>query len=268
MNRRKSFKNRESYEHFRIGWGKRLFDVVFSLFALIFFSPLLLILIIAIKIESRGPVIFAKERVGTGYDIFIFYKLRTMVKHAEDHIGQLEGLNEYLNELRKEGSLDNIEKCPDCKRLGHPCSPLLYLDGIEICENNYLRLKKSELLQKAFFKVKDDPRITKIGRIIRQFHFDEIPQFYNVLRGDMSVVGNRPLPLYEAEHLTTDEWAYRFLAPAGITGLWQIHASELHSPEERIALDNQYSMIANPWTDFKIVIKTIITFFNFKKTSY
>ncbi len=268
MNKRRSFKNRNSYEYFRIGWGKRLFDIVFSLFALIFFSPLLLILFVAIKIESKGPIIFAKERVGTGYDIFTFYKLRTMVNHAEMHIGQLEGMNEYINELKKEGNLVAIEECPDCKRLGHPCSPLLYLDCIEICENNYLRMKKSELLQKVFFKVKDDPRITKVGKYIRQFHFDEIPQFYNVLKGDMSVVGNRPLPLYEAEHLTTDEWAYRFMAPAGITGLWQIHAFELHSPEERIALDNQYSMIANPWTDFKIIIRTIITFFSFKKTSY
>ena len=84
----------------------------------------------------------------------------------------------------------------------------------------------------------------------------------------MSVVGNRPLPLDEAEKLTTDEWAYRFLAPAGITGLWQIRAGEIHNPEERIALDNQYSMIAGPWTDFKILIKTILTFLSFSKSSY
>ena len=265
---KKTFKNRESHENYRIGWGKRLFDIVFSLLALLFFSPLIILISIAIKLESRGPIVFSQERVGTGYDLFTFYKFRTMVQHAEKQIGKLEGLNEYLNELRKEGELEGIEECPDCKRLGHPCSPLLYMDGIEICENHYLRMKKNQLLQKAFFKVKDDPRITKVGSIIRQFHFDEIPQFYNVLKGDMSVVGNRPLPMYEAEHLTTDEWAYRFMAPAGITGLWQIHASFLHNPEERIAMDNQYAMIANPWTDFKIIIKTIITFFRFKKSSY
>ncbi len=265
---KKTFKNRESHENYRIGWGKRLFDIVFSLLALLFFSPLIILIAIAIKLESKGPIVFSQERVGTGYDLFTFYKFRTMVQHAEKQIGKLEGLNEYLNELRKEGELEGIEECPDCKRLGHPCSPLLYMDGIEICENHYLRMKKNQLLQKAFFKVKDDPRITKVGGIIRQFHFDEIPQFYNVLKGDMSVVGNRPLPMYEAEHLTTDEWAYRFMAPAGITGLWQIHASFLHNPEERIAMDNQYAMIANPWTDFKIIIKTIITFFRFKKSSY
>jgi lipopolysaccharide/colanic/teichoic acid biosynthesis glycosyltransferase len=265
---KRTFMSKESPENYRIGWGKRMFDVVFSLLALLFFSPLILLIAIAIKLESKGPLIYAQQRVGTGYDLFTFYKFRTMVQHAEKQIGKLEGLNEYLNNLRKEGELNEIEECPDCKRLGHACSPLLYMDGIEICENHYLRLRKSQLLQKVFFKVKDDPRITKVGKIIRQFHFDEIPQFYNVLKGDMSVVGNRPLPLYEAEHLTTDEWAYRFMAPAGITGLWQIHASELHNPEERIALDNQYAMIANPWTDFKIIAKTILTFFRLKRTSY
>jgi len=245
-----------------------MYDIVFSILALIFFTPFILLFAIAIKIESKGPLIFAQERVGTAYDLFTLYKFRTMFQHADRQIGKLEGLNEYLKALKKEGSLNDVEECPDCKQSNDPCSPLLFLDGIEICENHYLRLRKSEILKKVFFKVKDDPRITKVGRFLRQFHFDEIPQFYNVLKGDMSVVGNRPLPLYEAEHLTTDEWAYRFLAPAGITGLWQIRASDLHSPEERIALDNQYSMIANPWTDFKIVVKTIITFFSLKRSSF
>ena len=259
---------RKSPKEFRIGWGKRMFDIVFSILALLFFSPLIILIAIAIKLESKGPIIYSQQRVGTGYDLFTFYKFRTMVQHADKQIGKLEGLNEYLDQLRKEGEVNGIEECPECKKLGHPCSPLLYMDGIEICENHYLRLRKSQLLQKVFFKVKDDPRITRVGKIIRQFHFDEIPQFYNVLKGDMSVVGNRPLPLYEAECLTTDEWAYRFMAPAGITGLWQIHAGEIYNPEERIALDNQYAMIASPWTDFKIIVKTTLTFFRFRRSSY
>jgi lipopolysaccharide/colanic/teichoic acid biosynthesis glycosyltransferase len=255
---------------YRIGRGKRLFDVVFSAFALIFFSPFILLIALAIKLESKGPVIFSQKRVGTGYDIFTFYKFRTMVKDAEKGMKGLSGLNEYLKQEGQQYRLDayRLDDCIDCKRLGHPCSPVLYIDGVEICENNYHRLRKINLLQHTFFKVKDDPRITRVGKFLRQFHLDEIPQFYNVLRGDMSVVGNRPLPIYEAQHLTTDEWAYRFMAPAGITGLWQIRSAEIHNPEERIALDNQYAMIANPWTDFKIIIKTIITFFSFKKVSY
>ncbi len=263
-------KEGKKYLDYRIGWGKRLFDVLFSTFALIFFSPLIILIALAIKLESKGPVIYSQKRVGTGYDIFTFYKFRTMRKDADKEKQGLSNLNEYLKQEREKYQMDKyqIDDCPDCKRLGHPCSPVLFLDGVEICENNYLRLRKMNLLQNTFFKVKDDPRITRVGRILRQLHLDEIPQFYNVLRGNMSVVGNRPLPLYEAEHLTTDEWSYRFMAPAGITGLWQIRSSDVHNPEERIALDNQYAMIANPWTDLKIVLKTIVTFFRFRRVSY
>lgn len=273
MKTRKKIKGKEGAEYldYRIGWGKRLFDIVFSVLAIAFFSPLILLIILAIKLESKGPVIYSQKRVGSGYDIFTFYKFRTMVNDADIKLSKLSSLNEYLKQEKKEYLKNGqkiLEECPDCKRLGKPCSPILFIDGVEICENQYLRLRKSELLQNAFFKMKDDPRITKVGKILRQFHLDEIPQFYNVLKGDMSVVGNRPLPLYEAEHLTTDEWAYRYMAPAGITGLWQVRAAEVHNPEERIALDNQYSMIASPWTDFKIIVKTIITFFMFKKASY
>ncbi len=263
-------KEGKEYLDYRIGWGKRIFDVLFSTFALILFSPLIVLIAIAIKLESKGPIIFSQQRVGTGYDIFTFYKFRTMRKDAEKEKQKLSDLNEYLKQEKKAYRLDESQmvECAECKKLGHPCSPILFIDGVEICENNYLRLRKMNLLQNTFFKVKDDPRITKVGRFLRQYHLDEIPQFYNVLRGDMSVVGNRPLPLYEAENLTTDEWSYRFMAPAGITGLWQIRAADVHNPEERIALDNQYAMIAGFWTDLKIILKTIVTFFRFRKVSY
>jgi lipopolysaccharide/colanic/teichoic acid biosynthesis glycosyltransferase len=111
----------------------------------------------------------------------------------------------------------------------------------------------------VFFKIKNDPRVTKVGGFIRNTSLDELPQLINVLLGDMSLVGNRPLPLYEAEKLTKDQIAWRFLAPAGITGLWQVtkRGKDNMSPEERIALDMEYAMKNSFWLDIKILFSTI-----------
>lgn len=126
------------------------------------------------------------------------------------------------------------------------------------------RLKEIEHLNQyaekdsAFLKVKNDPRITKVGRFIRKTSIDELPQLFNVLRGDMSIVGNRPLPLYEAEKLTKEDWAYRFIAPAGITGLWQVSKRGQNdmSAEERIGLDVKYAKQNSFWFDLKLMLKT------------
>jgi len=110
----------------------------------------------------------------------------------------------------------------------------------------------------VFFKINNDPRITRVGRFLRNTSLDELPQLLNVFLGDMSLVGNRPLPLYEAATLTTDDYAARFMAPAGITGLWQIkkRGNKDMSVEERINIDIDYAAKCSFVTDFWIIANT------------
>jgi lipopolysaccharide/colanic/teichoic acid biosynthesis glycosyltransferase len=111
----------------------------------------------------------------------------------------------------------------------------------------------------AFVKFKNDPRVTKVGKFLRKTSIDELPQLLNVFMGNMSLVGNRPLPLYEAEQLTTNEWSTRFLGPAGLTGLWQIskRGQKDMSDQERKELDNYYASNYSVFLDLKIILKTI-----------
>jgi lipopolysaccharide/colanic/teichoic acid biosynthesis glycosyltransferase len=111
----------------------------------------------------------------------------------------------------------------------------------------------------VFYKIKGDPRVTKVGAFLRKTSIDELPQLINVLKGDMSLVGNRPLPLYEAQQLTRDNWVARFNAPAGITGLWQIskRGKAEMSEEERVDMDVEYSRMHSFWYDLLILIRTI-----------
>jgi lipopolysaccharide/colanic/teichoic acid biosynthesis glycosyltransferase len=109
-----------------------------------------------------------------------------------------------------------------------------------------------------FFKIKDDPRVTHVGRFLRKTSLDELPQLINVIKGDMSLVGNRPLPLYEAQTITVDKSAKRFFAPAGITGLWQVkgRSNENLTVQERINMDIDYANKSSFLMDLKILFKT------------
>ena len=121
-------------------------------------------------------------------------------------------------------------------------------------------IKDTEEIENAFVKIENDPRVTKVGKFIRKTSIDELPQLFNILKGDMSVVGNRPLPLYEAEKLTADASIDRFMAPAGLTGLWQVEErgkGGMMSAEERKQLDITYGQTYNFMLDMKIIFRTL-----------
>ncbi len=241
---------------------KRIFDVFFAGMALLCLSPLLIIIMIAMKIESKGPIFYYSLRVGTGYRIFKFYKLRSMFVNADKRLKELQHLNQYNSGEKVEIDPNKIILCDECAAAGSKCRSPLYADGNTWCEKQYLGNKKLQA-GSAFFKLKNDPRITKVGNFIRNTSIDELPQLWNVIKGDMSIVGNRPLPLYEAEKLTTDKYAPRFLAPAGLTGLWQVEkrGKGKMSEEERLMLDNTYAQNHNFWYDIKLILKTIPALF-------
>jgi lipopolysaccharide/colanic/teichoic acid biosynthesis glycosyltransferase len=193
--------------------AKRSFDILISLLLMIILSPVFLLIMIALRVESKGPVFYISKRAGKGYNIFSFYKFRTMEVEANKKISDVSHLNLY-NPLNPNGPV--------------------------------------------FIKIDNDPRITKLGAFLRKCSLDELPQLLNVFKGDMSLVGNRPLPLYEASSLTTDEWAARFLAPAGMTGLWQIKKKNKFrmTAEERLKLDINYAEKSTFLFDLWIMVNT------------
>jgi lipopolysaccharide/colanic/teichoic acid biosynthesis glycosyltransferase len=253
-------------ETYRMPLSKRVFDIVFSSLILLLISPLLLIIMLAIRLESKGKVYYVAKRVGR--DPFDFYKLRSMKTGSDELLNQLAKEKNQYNTEQVDTEIDMDKPCPRCSELAEEeyCSPNLHIGENKICDYWY-NYQKVEINNKTstFIKIADDPRITKIGKVIRNTSIDELPQLVNVLKGDMSIVGNRPLPVYEAELLTRDKMSKRFLAPAGITGLWQVELrgrGGKMSEAERIELDNEYAnhFIGDNysfWYDMKLILRTI-----------
>ena len=184
---------------------KRAFDLVGSTLLLLFLSPLLGIAALAIKLSSRGPVIYRSLRPGIAGEPFACLKFRTMYENADEQQDDLEKHNE------KEGVL---------------------------------------------FKIRDDPRVTPVGRFLRRWSFDELPQLFNVLRGEMSLVGPRPLPQRDYERL--EDWhRKRYLVLPGMTGLWQVSGRSELDFDELVRLDFLYLERWSIFLDLSILLKTV-----------
>ncbi|GGJ86302.1 MULTISPECIES: sugar transferase [Parabacteroides] len=254
-----------SLAEFHLPVWKRSFDILAAGSAILCLSPILITTALAILFESRGKVVYKSKRVGSNYKIFDFYKFRSMYADADKRLAEYQKLNQYTKKIADEESNNSSSAAEDPLQATSgniEQDILLFSDNLSTSENDYLKTKRTER-SNAFFKLENDPRITRVGHFIRKYSIDELPQLFNILKGDMSVVGNRPLPLYEAELLTSDEYVNRFMAPAGLTGLWQVEkrgGAGKMSAEERKLLDIKYAKEFSFRMDMMIIIKTFTAF--------
>lgn len=252
-------------ESFKLPLWKRIFDIVAAGSALLVLSPFLIIIVIAIRLESKGPIIYKSKRVGSNYKVFDFLKFRSMYTGADKQLKKFNDLNQYASseqtQVLEQTSIEDLLMDKETIE-GIVIDNILVADEFLVTEESYLAKKDTEQ-GNAFVKIQNDPRITPLGRFMRKYSIDELPQLINILKGDMSVVGNRPLPLYEAEQLTQDDYIDRFIGPSGLTGLWQVEkrgdAGKL-SAQERKALDIRYAREFSFALDMKIIFKTFTAF--------
>ncbi len=196
---------------------KRVMDVAGSISALVFLSPVLAVIAVAIKLTSRGPILFRQTRIGQYGRRFTFLKFRSMYSNNDQAVHQ-----EYVKRL---------------------------ISGKTGCE------QQAESRQ-TVYKLTNDPRVTRIGRFLRRTSLDELPQFLNVLRGEMSLVGPRPPIPYEFQSYAI--WHRRRLLSVkpGITGLWQVEGRSRVKFDDMVRLDLAYAASWSPWMDLKILLRT------------
>jgi lipopolysaccharide/colanic/teichoic acid biosynthesis glycosyltransferase len=195
---------------------KRTIDIMGSLLALVLLSPLLIVIAAVIKLTSKGPILFRQQRLGQYGAHFTFLKFRSMYFQSDPKI--------HRDYVRKLISAKQDHKLSDDS------------SGV--------------------YKIKDDPRVIPVGRFLRKTSLDELPQFFNVLTGEMSLVGPRPPIPYEVE--AYDIWhRRRFLeTKPGITGLWQVEGRSRVKFDEMVRLDIKYAKTWTPWLDIKILLRT------------
>lgn len=248
---------------FELPTWKRAIDIAASLQALVVFSPLMLLVAILIKLDSKGPVFYKSKRVGANYRVFDMIKFRTMRTEADQLLKQMVSGNNMYNTGQAQGTSESVSEsnlCEECAMIASSCQRKLFDQDRFVCERDYLRRGEKGA---AFVKFRNDPRITRLGNFLRNSSIDELPQLINILLGHMSIVGNRPLPVYEAEKLTTDQAVKRFAGPSGLTGLWQVEkrarGESRMDEQERISLDIKYVETFSFLNDMKIIYKTFFS---------
>lgn len=203
----------ENVEKYKKRWTyyffKRILDTVGSLIGIILLSPVIILTVIAIKMDSLGPIFFSQVRVGQDGKLFKMYKFRSMIVNAEDLLDKLKNKNEMSGPM---------------------------------------------------FKMKEDPRITKVGRFIRKTSIDELPQLFNVIKGEMSLVGPRPNLPKEVVKFTECQ-KMKLLAKPGLTCYWQVMGRSNIGFEEWMKLDIKYIEDRNTWLDIKLIFRTFWVLF-------
>jgi len=196
-------------------WSKRALDLVITVPLLVLLSPVLLVIAVAIKVNSRGPVLFKQSRIGLGEQPFLMYKFRSMFVHAPADDSALR--KAFHDELA----------------------------GVAQPENDS-------------FKLANDPRVTRVGAILRATSLDEITQLFNVVKGEMSLVGPRPALDWEHDAFAP-RYKRRIDVLPGITGLWQVSGRSHLSTPEMLDLDLEYVDRRSIWLDIQILVRTIPT---------
>lgn len=198
------------------GWFKRALDFTLSGLAIILLSPVLAVIALLVRRSSPGPVLFVQERIGKDGVPFRFYKFRTMVHNSDDAIHR-QFAAMFIN------GGDEPEEAPASSKV---------------------------------FKLTNDPRVTRIGRWLRKTSMDELPQLFNILKGEMSIVGPRPPIAYELDHYSP--WHHeRLRVTPGLTGLWQVSGRSNVPFEEMVRLDIHYINTWNLKEDLRIILKTV-----------
>jgi lipopolysaccharide/colanic/teichoic acid biosynthesis glycosyltransferase len=194
----------------------RILDIVGAAILLVVFAPVLLVVALAIRLDSRGPALFRQPRVGRDLVLFEVCKFRTMHHGVSHDSHRAFVLNLIAGERRGEASTS----------------------------------------EPGVYKMVGDERVTRLGRILRRLSIDELPQLWNVLRGDMSLVGPRPPVLYEVEHYPP-HWFARFAVKPGVTGLWQVSGRSTVTLEDMVRLDVEYIRRRSLWFNVWILLRTI-----------